>query len=124
MTGEQHASVQKTLKHVSDELAALALSTDILQHVIGEILNTTTQAKGDAVFSLQDLDRIKQTLSGLADFMAEVSHATPTEYSVDISQASQCLTLRDLAARLNEGPPDDKPRKAETISFIDDYELF
>lgn len=124
MSCAQHASVRETLKRVSSELTSLSLSADRLQHIIGDVLSETASAKDDALFSLQDLDRMKQTLSELAHFVTALSQATPAESCVDIRQAEKRLALRDLAARLTEKYPKDNRRKTDADSFADDCELF
>ena len=124
MSGAQHASVRETLKRVSIELTSLSLSADRLQHIVGDILTETAAAKDDGVFSLQDLDRMKQTLSELANFVTALSHATPAEACVDIRQAEKRLALRDLAARLTDKYPKDNRRKTDAITHLDDCELF
>lgn len=124
MNSVQHASVREVLERVSAELESLSLSTERLQDAIGDLLTDNASLTNDAIVRLQDVDRMKQTLSGLARFVSDVSGAAPVETCLDIQQATQCLALHDLASRLRGENTGADAHNASQASLTDECELF
>lgn len=124
MSSVQDASVRDVLERVSAELKSLSVSAERLQDAIGDLITDNANLTSDAIVRLQDVDRMKQTLSDLARFVSDISDAAPAETCVDIQQATQSLALHDLAARLRGENTGAAPHHSSEAFLIDDCELF
>ena len=124
MSNAQHASVHEALARVSAELKSLSVSTERLQDAIGDLIADNARLTSDAIVKLQDIDRLKQTLSDLARFVSDISDAAPTENHVDIQEATQCLALHDLAARLRGETAGADAHDEDEAFLVGECELF
>jgi hypothetical protein len=80
------------------ELHDLAAMTDRIQNIVSVLIEGSQG--GDTLYELQDLDRLRQSLSCLARFLETLSVDAPDEWRLDARSAVAELTLLDLANRL------------------------
>jgi hypothetical protein len=88
------------LKALASELSAAQETALDLQISISSILTSLGDASCDAIFSLQDVDRLAQILGDLSTFAQALAVSSPETWHVDVHFAASRLNLRDLAHRL------------------------
>lgn len=113
------AGLEPTLRRLAGELAAAQEMALDLQVAVAGIIARLDGAPFDALFRLQDLDRLAQTLGDLSAFSDAVAGATPRGWQVDVRGASRDLHLRDLADRLAGSPPAGAPAPSDPDSGDD-----
>jgi type II secretory pathway component PulM len=109
------------LMRAARELHDLAAMTDRLQNVVGDVVILDTEATNARVYELQDLDRLRQSISCLAVFIESVALDAGPEWIVDASRAIRQVTLLELAARLVH--PDTEGRRLNSAP-AGDCDLF
>jgi hypothetical protein len=118
---------EPTLHAVSRELAgARDMALDLQEATSGLIGRVTAGAAAsessspDALFRLQNLDRLTQILDDLSSFLDQIARAAPDGWTIDAAAAARGLRLRTLAVRLTgrEGEPPGPP-----AAFTDDFLL-
>jgi hypothetical protein len=92
--------VADLLQHIADELRDVTLVVDNLQLLVARLVAVSAIRDGDVIRELQDLDRMGQTLSGVANFADALGLAVHADWSVNPQSAAQAVHLSDLAARL------------------------
>ncbi len=97
------------LLRAARELHDLAAMTDRLQDVVGDVVLLDTEAPNARMYELQDLDRLRQSISCLAAFLESLAMDSGPEWIVDASKAIRQVTLLELAARLVH--PDTEGRR-------------
>jgi hypothetical protein len=95
-----NAAMQAPLRALALELSAVQETALDLQISISSILASLGDTSCDAVFSLQDLDRLTQILGDLSIFTQVLAVSSPETWHVDVYSAAERLNLRDLAHRL------------------------
>lgn len=108
------------LSRVGHELGHLARLLEHLETLVGPL---TLEAAGRDVgflHHMQGFDHIGQKVSGLADFLAALAPAAPSQWLVDPAAAARVVTLADLASRLAFS--DEKETSCSTA--CGDCELF
>lgn len=100
---EQGAEPEPALRALSRELAAAQETALDLQMTVAELVAAAGTSGRDALFRLQALDQLAQTLGDLATFAGAVAAATPAGWRLDGRAAVRELRLHDLAARLASG---------------------
>ena len=103
IASDNGAGLEPTLRRLARELAAAQETALDLQITVTEIVAHLGETRCDALFRLQDLDRLAQTLGDLATFTDAVAGATPRGWQIDARAAARDLHLRDLAVRLAVG---------------------
>ena len=73
---------------------------DQLQLDMSEVLKDFDGELPASVYQLQNLDRITQVTSALADFLEQLAQTTTTAPLFNAEAASQAVMLTDLARRL------------------------
>lgn len=109
------------LMRAARELHDLAAMTDRLQNVVGDVVILDTEASNARVYELQDLDRLRQSISCLAAFIESVAIDSGPDWIVDASKAIRQVTLLELAARLVH--PDTEGRRLNSAP-AGDCDLF
>lgn len=109
------------LLRAARELHDLAALTDRLQDVVGDIVMIDTEAQSGRVYELQDLDRLRQSISCIASFLESVSTDATPDWIVDASRAIRQVTLLELATRLVH--PDTEGRRLHSAP-AGDCDLF
>lgn len=97
------------LQRAARELHDLAAMTDRLQEIVGDVVLLDTEAPDARVYELQDLDRLRQSISCLASFLESLSLDAGPEWTVDAGKAIREITLLELAGRLVH--PDTEGRR-------------
>jgi hypothetical protein len=88
------------LQALASELCAAQETALDLQISISSILTSLGNTSCDAIFSLQDVDRLAQILGDLSTFAQALAASSPETWHVDVHFAASRLNLRDLAHRL------------------------
>lgn len=88
------------LKALATELSTAQETALDLQISISAILASLGDTSCDAIFSLQDVDRLAQILGDLSTFAQALAASSPETWHVDVHSAASRLNLRDLAHRL------------------------
>lgn len=109
------------LMRAARELHDLAAMTDRLQNVVGDVVILDPDAPNAKVYELQDLDRLRQSISCLAAFIESVALDAGPDWIVDASRAIRQVTLLELAARLVH--PDTEGRRLDSAP-AGDCDLF
>ena len=104
IASERDAELDPALRALVRELMAAREMALDLQVTVGEIVANLSAARSAALFRLQDLDRLAQTLGDLASFTGAVADATPSVRHFDRRLAARDLHLRELAMRLGGAP--------------------
>lgn len=81
------------------ELRALAANVDEMESLVGNLIVAGAFGGSQSVYQLQYLDRLRQSLVGIADFLDAISKSLP-DHQIDAVEASASLTLSDLSRRL------------------------
>ncbi|MBY0422826.1 MAG: hypothetical protein K2Q06_11025 [Parvularculaceae bacterium] len=109
------------LLRAARELHDLAAMTDRLQNVVGDVVMLDTQAPDARMYELQDLDRLRQSISCLAIFLESLAVDAGPEWKVDAAKAVREINLLELAARLVH--PDTEGRRLNAVP-AGDCDLF
>ena len=88
------------LSRIQRELRQLASATDRLQAAISPAISVADLNSSGLLPAMQSLDRMSQTLCGIADFVAVIASSVPESWGVDSRAASLALSLTDLSTRL------------------------
>jgi len=94
------------LVQLSDVLSEMTFLSDQLQSITADLLNDSSSAP-DAIYQLQGLDRLHQTIAGLASYTRALAEDTPAQMCLRTDRASGCVHLPDLRARLKGDPTFD-----------------
>jgi len=93
------------LIRASIELQNMVLLSDHIQAVVSGLIEENGAEPSDALYQLQSLDRLRQTIAGIAEFIGSLATDVPPYWSVDAKHAARSVSLSDLRARLT-GEPD------------------
>jgi hypothetical protein len=93
-------AMQAPLQALAFELSTARETALDLQFSISSILASLEEASCDAIFRLQEVDRLAQILGDLATFARALAISSPETWHVDAHAAASRLHLRDLAHRL------------------------
>ena len=100
---DQDVSTSEILGRVSIELHELTATTIRIQSLVSNLVSQSDTANRDNIYSLQELDRITQTLDNLTSFLAYLSNNTILESHVNIKEAAKMVKLTALATNLIHG---------------------
>ncbi len=87
------------LAKISTELRELAASVDGLEALVGNLVVAGGFGGSQSVYEFQTLDRLRQSISGIADFL-EAAQIVPDDCRIDALKASKAVTLAALSRRL------------------------
>jgi hypothetical protein len=108
------------LLQVTEELRKVTERLEGVQGAVGELAIGGSSPRSAQFHQLQDLDRATQEVAAIAAFLEALSVDCPVEWRADPKDASQVVTLHELAVALghqaNERPA---PEAAEH-----QYEIF
>lgn len=93
-------SLPTLLTRMTRELRRVETRLTNLEDAIGEIVLDASTPRSPRFQELQEVDRARQEVSGIADFIEHIAAAASPEYSVDVRLASRSLGLADLASAL------------------------
>ena len=89
------------LDRVGQELKTLERSMEEMHPIVERLLAEVAPQELASIMAMQNIDRIEQTLSSLAQFLHAVAQSTPQEWQLDIGVAAMTVRLSDLAHRLS-----------------------
>ena len=114
--------ISETLRRVTDELRKVTQRLDKVDDAVGRMVFESAAANGGAQFrDLQDLDRAKQEVAGIAGFLERLARDMPAEWVADSRTASLMIDVHDLATSLAQREAKESERsKGEG----DDCEMF
>jgi hypothetical protein len=104
--------IGETLRRVTDELRKVTARLERVDDAVGRLVFDSASRNGAHLRDLQDLDRAKQEVAGIAGFLERLAHDMPAEWVADSKTASLLIDLQELAsslARHEAGVSDDGP---------------
>lgn len=100
----EEKSAAQIVAVMSQEMRRLAAVVEDLQTLIGNLVVAGGFSSSSSVVQLQQLDLLRQELSGLSDFSNSMSAIMPVDWKINARHAVQNLTLVDLSRRLVSSP--------------------
>ena len=93
--------IGETLRRVTDELRKVTRRLEKVDDAVGRLVFDVRFAnKGAQFHDLQDLDRAKQEVAGIAGFLERLAHDMPAEWVADSNTATLMIDLHELATSL------------------------
>ena len=110
---ENQLPISELLYRVANEIRLTAGIADGMQHSVSGSIMEHPELMKILSEEMQALDRLNQTLTGLADFVKILALCTPDGWQLDPTKAYSILTLEKLLVGLVKGQaeteqPDDK----------------
>ncbi len=93
-------SLGTLLSRLTRELRRVETRLTNLEDAIGDILLDAPLPRSPRFHELQEIDRARQEISGIADFLDHLADAASPDCAVDPHLATRSLGLADLAAAL------------------------
>jgi hypothetical protein len=109
------------LRRVTEELRKVTRRLERVDNAVGRLVFDAASPRGAHFHDLQDLDRAKQEVAGIAGFLERLARDMPAEWVADSNTASLLIDLQELASSLA------KPEASESDSGPDeasDSEMF
>ena len=113
--------IGETLRRVTDELRKVTRRLERVENAVGRLVFEAASPKGTHFHDLQDLDRAKQEVAGIAGFLERLAHDMPAEWVADSKTASLLIDLQELAASLahrEAHDPDVDPGEASDCEMF------
>jgi len=113
--------IGETLRRVTEELRKVTRRLERVDNAVGRLVFDAASPRGAHFHDLQDLDRAKQEVAGIAGFLERLARDMPAEWVADSNTASLLIDLQELASSLA------KPEASESDSGPDeasDSEMF
>jgi len=92
--------IGETLRRVTDELRKVTARLERVDDAVGRLVFDSASRNGAHLRDLQDLDRAKQEVAGIAGFLERLAHDMPAEWVADSKTASLLIDLQELASSL------------------------
>jgi len=92
--------IGETLRRVTDELRKVTHRLERVDNAVGKLVFDAASPRGSHFHDLQDLDRAKQEVAGIAGFLERLARDMPVEWVADSNTASLLIDLHELAASL------------------------
>ena len=99
--------IGETLRRVTDELRKVTRRLERVDNAVGRLVFDSASPRGPHFHDLQDLDRAKQEVAGIAGFLERLARDMPAEWVADSNTATLMIDLHELAASLARGDTDD-----------------
>jgi hypothetical protein len=115
------APLPEVLATVSHEVRLLADAMNELQEVVGKLVSSGQISGSGALYELQSIDRISQSLDAISDYLGGVSKLALPEWEIDAAEASRCVKLAEMSDRLNGIKRDEDSHGA--AGDFDDFAL-
>jgi hypothetical protein len=97
--GPPFSPIGETLRRVTNELRKVTRRLETVDDAVGRLVFES--ASRSAQFrDLQDLDRAKQEVAGIAGFLERLAHDMPSEWVANSNTASLMIDLHELATSL------------------------
>ena len=109
--GPPLSPIGETLRRVTNELRKVTRRLETVDDAVGRLVFES--ASRSAQFrDLQDLDRAKQEVAGIACFLERLAHDMPSEWVADSNTASLMIDLHELASSLAKNEMGPAPPRA------------
>ena len=99
--------IGETLRRVTDELRKVTRRLERVDDAVGRLVFETASPRTPQFRDLQDLDRARQEVAGIAHFLERLSRDMPSEWVADSNNASLLIDLQELATSLARSDPTD-----------------
>jgi len=113
--------IGETLRRVTDELRKVTRRLEKVDNAVGRLVFDAASVKGTHFHDLQDLDRAKQEVAGIAGFLERLARDMPAEWVADSNTASLLIDLHELASSLAHSDAHDSDAESGGAS---DCEMF
>ena len=113
--------IGETLRRVTDELRKVTRRLERVDNAVGRLVFDSASPRGPHFHDLQDLDRAKQEVAGIAGFLERLARDMPAEWVADSNTATLLIDLHDLAASLAMRDADESDAEPGDTS---DCEMF
>ena len=97
------ASIATVLARVTGELRRVEARLSTVERAIGDVVLDARSSLSQRFHDLQELDRARQEVAGLAEFLDNLGADVPSEWLVDACSASLSITLEALSFALGRG---------------------
>jgi len=97
------ASIATVLARVTGELRRVEARLSTVEHAIGDVFLDAQSSLSQRFHDLQELDRARQEVAGLAEFLDNLAADVPSEWLVDACGASLSIALEALSFALGHG---------------------
>jgi hypothetical protein len=92
--------IGETLRRVTDELRKVTRRLEKVDNAVGRLVFDSATPRGPHFHDLQDLDRAKQEVAGIAGFLERLARDMPAEWVADSNTATLLIDLHELATSL------------------------
>jgi len=92
--------IGETLRRVTDELRKVTHRLEKVDDAVGRLVFEAASPRSGHFRDLQDLDRARQEVAGIAHFLERLSRDMPAEWVADSNTASLLIDLQELATSL------------------------
>jgi hypothetical protein len=113
--------ISETLCRVTEELRKVTRRLERVDDAVGKLVFDSATSRGSQFRDLQDLDRAKQEVAGIAGFLERLARDMPVEWVADSNTATLLIDLHELAASLAARDGSDSDAGPEEAS---DCEMF
>lgn len=96
-------SVPQLLDRAVAEMRDLTAVVNDLEVLVGNLVLAGSFGSSHSIYDLQKLDRLRQNIGGIADFLDGISRCSAPEWSIETNKASAAVKLADLSERLRGG---------------------
>jgi hypothetical protein len=97
------ATIGTVLARVTGELRRIEARLSNVEHAIGDVVLDGQSSHSRRFHDLQELDRARQEVAGLAEFLDNLAAGVPAEWLVDAGGASHSIALEALSSALGHG---------------------
>jgi len=97
------ASLATVLARVTGELRRVEARLSNVEHAIGDVVLHAQSSRSQRFHDLRELDRARQEVAGLAEFLDNLAADVPSEWLVDAFGASLSIALEALSFALGHG---------------------
>ena len=97
---------------MTDELRKVTRRLERVDNAVGRLVFDAASPRAAHFHELQDLDRAKQEVAGIAGFLERLARDMPAEWVADFNTATLLIDLHELAAssaRRDANDPDAEP---------------
>jgi hypothetical protein len=89
-----------TLQRVTEELHRVTHRLEKVDDAVGRLVFESASPARSYFHDLQDLDRARQEIAGIASFLERLAREMPEEWLADSKSASLLIDLQELASSL------------------------
>ena len=113
--------IGETLRRVTNELRKVTRRLERVDNAVGRLVFDSASPRGPHFHDLQDLDRAKQEVAGIAGFLERLARDMPAEWVADSNTATLLIDLQELASSLAKPEANDSDSGPDEAS---DCEMF